>query len=259
MTILKNAHLLGLELPNIGAWWRDHDAVLLAACISHPTLEAAAVALDMGVSTIKTAIYNQRRQYELITWDYFKANPEDITAARRVVKDRDWPHLLRFAYSIVDKLMHDNDDCGARVASETVYLLTLVTSERGGAASFVPQLCRAIDTWRTRSAEQAGLIARLTAELAILRQRLPPESCEISIPENAVERLRMRLDDPRLGLTTGTIRCVRTDGFLLLGDVVERVRTTSELLRLRNFGPKRLEEIQRVLTTCGLPSIPDEG
>lgn len=70
------------------------------------------------------------------------------------------------------------------------------------------------------------------------------------------EFLKVRVDDERVGFSVRTVNCLMSAGIETIEQLVER--TPKELLKIRNFGRKSLQEVQRKLEEYGL-SLKEEG
>lgn len=115
-----------------------------------------------------------------------------------------------------------------------------------------------LEVWTTgaiKPADAIGLAAKLVKDHMAIFINFEEEEIEEVIPE-ALEAPRPVLDEylnrsvDELELSVRAFNCLKNAGILTIRDLVQR--TESEMLKMKNFGRKSLNEVKDVLASMGL-------
>jgi DNA-directed RNA polymerase subunit alpha len=94
----------------------------------------------------------------------------------------------------------------------------------------------------------------LIAEFGDVTLELEPEADESRIPERIAE---VSIED--LDLSVRAFNCLKRAGIQTVGEILERLeRDENELLAIRNFGQKSLDELKEKLEAKGFWPLPGE-
>ena len=99
--------------------------------------------------------------------------------------------------------------------------------------------------------EAAKILSRHLEILFDFRERAEAERLTAEERERRrQEFLKMRVDDERVGFSVRTVNCLKSAGIETIEQLIER--TPKELLAIRNFGKKSLQEVKRKLAEYDL-------
>ncbi len=117
-----------------------------------------------------------------------------------------------------------------------------------------------LDVWTDGTMSPVDAVSR---GAAILIEQLTPFLNYAKVSQMKVEERLIRLSIPdakfnmpveKLDLSVRTMNCLRRSGITTVGEIISK--GSKELLKLRNFGQKSLQEIEQRLSEIGLPLNP---